>query len=234
MSDQASDLPRSVQMIGRYKTLIGLLALLGLLGGATFAWLNPPRSTNTALVTFAAPGCPTPGAVCGGATFSPDYIVAGLLKELPSGVRIQVMPGNVLSVSAVGGTAAQAEAAANAAARSYVAYAASLDYLGEQPSAQILQPAATATGTTPPKQVLGDALIGVVFGALVGIIAALAGSQTIIDPPTVAQGLAVGEGVWGGGRRTPYASSEVSLEQMAREYVNWRAAPDISEADLDS
>ena len=40
MSQQASDLPRSVQMIGRYRSLIGFVALLGALAGIVFAPLK--------------------------------------------------------------------------------------------------------------------------------------------------------------------------------------------------
>ncbi len=52
MSQQASDLPRSVQIIGRYRGLIGLVALLGALVGVVFAALNPPASTSQTLVVF--------------------------------------------------------------------------------------------------------------------------------------------------------------------------------------
>ena len=41
MNQQASDLPRSVQIIGRYRTLIGLVALLGALVGVVFAVATP-------------------------------------------------------------------------------------------------------------------------------------------------------------------------------------------------
>lgn len=225
MSQQASDLPRSIQIIGRYRTLIGFLAVLGLLGGAAFAALNPPKSASEALVTFAAPSCPA-GAVCGGPAFSPGYIQAGVLKAVPDGDTIVFVKGNIVAFSATAGTAAQAEAAANAAARSYIVYAGSLEYLGEHPSATLLQPASEAAGTTPPKQIFGEALLGAVFGALVGIIAALAAGQATIDPPTVPQGLAVSEQYARTGRRTPYATTAVSLRRMSREYAERTAARD--------
>ena len=41
MNQQASDLPWPVQMIGRYRSLIGLVALLGALAGIVFAALEP-------------------------------------------------------------------------------------------------------------------------------------------------------------------------------------------------
>jgi hypothetical protein len=220
MSEQVPDLPRSVQIIGQYRILVAFMAALGFLGGIVFGALNPPGSASKALVVFAAPPCPGGGgAICGGPMFSPAYIQARLLKTFPSGVQIEPVAGNVLSVSVVAGTRAQAEATAEAAARSFVADAGSLSYLGEQPSAKIIQPATTATGTTTPKQLLGDALLGGVIGALVGIIAALAGGQTIIDPVTLPRGLGLGGEDGQAGRETGYyPSTWLSLEQMALEY----------------
>jgi hypothetical protein len=226
MSQQASDLPRSVQMIGRYRSLIGFVTLLGALAGIVFAALNPPTSTRQTLVVFTAPTCPAAGAICGGPMFSPGYIQARLLKEFPSGVQVKPVAGDVLSISVTAGTPAQAEAIAQAAAHSYIAEAGSLSYLGEQASVQILQSATSATGTPPLKQMAGDALLGAVLGALLGIIAALAASQTIIDPPTVAQGLAADAEVWGAGQQTGYSPTGLTLLQMGREYAMRTAAPD--------
>jgi hypothetical protein len=224
MSQQASDLPRSVQIIGRYRTLVGMMAVLGLLAGAVFAALNPPPgSTSKALVVFTAPQCPV-GAICGGPMFSPDYIPAAVLKTFPSGVQIKPVTGTVLAVSATAGTAAQAEASANAAVRSYLAYAGSLNYLGQQPSARILASATAATGTTPPKQVFGDALLGAVAGALVGLIAALAAGQATIDPVALPRGTGA-DGHYGvPGRQDGYPTTEITLQQLAREYAEQRAA----------
>jgi hypothetical protein len=216
MSEQVPDLPRSVQIIGQYRILVAFIAALGFLGGIVFGALNPPGSASKALVVFAAPPCPGGGgAICGGPMFSPAYIQARLLKTFPSGVQIEPVAENVLSVSVVAGTPAQAEAPA----RSFVADAGSLSYLGEQPSAKIIQPATRATGTTTPKQLLGDALLGGVIGALVGIIAALAGGQTIIDPVTLPRGLGLGgEGGQAGRETGYYPSTGLSLEQIALEY----------------
>ena len=225
MSQQTSDLPRFVQIIGRYKILIGLVAVLGALVGAVFAALNPPGSSSRALVVFTAPSCPQ-GAICGGPMFSPGYIEAAVLKAFPSGVQIKVVTGTVTAVSATAGTAAQAEANANAAVRSYIADAGSLNYLGERPSARVLEPATAATGTTPPKQVFGDALLGAVFGVLVGVIAALAGSRTTIDPVTLPRGLDVGGQVWGAGQENGYAPTGIPLIQLAQEYAERQAAID--------
>jgi hypothetical protein len=226
MSQQTSGLSRFVQIIGRYRILIGLMALLGGLAGAVFATLHPPGSTSRALVVFAAPSCPAEGAICGGPMFSPKYILAGVLKEFPDGVQIESVTGSVLSVSATAGTMAQAEANADAAVRSFIAYAGSLNYLGEQPSARVLEPATAAAGTTPPKQVFGDALLGAVFGALAGVIAALAGSRSTIEPVALPQGTGVGGPYWEAGQENRLAPTEMPLQQLAQEYTARRAAGD--------
>jgi hypothetical protein len=223
MSQQAPDLPRSVRIIGRYRSLIGLVALLGALAGVVFAALNPPASSSRTLVVFSPPACQA-GAMCGGPMFSPDYIGRILLKQFPSGVQVKPVSGEVLSIDAAAGTAAQAEALAQAAARSYIVDAGSLPYMGEYASVQIIQPATSATGTTTLKQVAGDALLGAVLGGLLGIIAALAGSQTIIDSPALPGGFDVGAGDRAG-QPTRYATNGLTLQQLAREDARRRADP---------
>ena len=213
MNQQELNLPRPVRIIGHYKILIGVMAVLGFLVGGLFAALNPPTSTSHALVMFTAPSCPQ-GAICGGPMFSPASGEDAVIKAFPDGVTMTIVNGNVVAISASSGTAAQAAAIANKAARTYIAYNGSLTYLGEQPTATLIGPAETVTGTTPPKQVLGDALLGAVLGALAGIIVALAAGQAIIDPVAWPRGLGAG----GARQPTPYATTAVSLEQLAREY----------------
>ena len=215
MNQQAPDLPRFVQIIGRYRSLIGLVALLGALVGVLFAALNPPASSSQTLVVFTAPTCPA-GGICGGPAFSPAFIAPTLLKQFPNGVQVKPVTGDVVSISVAAGTAARAELIANAAARSYIVDAGALPYMGEYASAQILQPATSAAAPTPLKQVVGDALLG--------IIAALAGSQTIIDSPTLPRELDVGAGGREAGQPTRYATTHLSLQQLAREDAQRRAA----------
>ena len=192
MNQPASDFPRFVQIIGRYRALIGVLAALGLLAGAVFAALNPPVFTSRALILL-TPSCPA-GAICGGPQFVSDNIGPRSLQPLPSGVRVGSLAGNVLSVSATAGTAARAEATANTAARSYLVYYDSLIYSSGQVSVPVLRPATSATGTAPLIRLRDDALLGAVLGALLGVIAALAGGAATIDTPAAPPGFDVGEG----------------------------------------
>jgi hypothetical protein len=223
MNQQAPDLPGFVQIIGRYRSLIGLVALLGALVGVLFAALNPPASSSQTLVVFTAPTCPA-GGICGGPAFSPAFIEPMLLKQFPNGVQVKPVTGDVVSISVAAGTAARAEVIANAAARSYIIDAGALPYMGQYASAQILQSATSAPAPTPLKEVVGDALLGAVLGALLGVIAALAGSQTIIDSPTLSRGLDVGAGGREAGQPTRYATTHLSLQQLAREDAQRRAA----------
>jgi hypothetical protein len=220
MNQQASDLPKSVRIIGRYRSLIGLVALLGALVGVVFAALSPPASSSQALVVFTAPTCPA-GAICGGPMFSPAYVEAMLLKQFPSGVQVKPVTGDVVSISVAAGTVAQAKAFAMAAAVD----AGSMSYMGEHASVRTLQTATSATATTPFKQVAGDALLGAVLGAVLGIIAALAGSQTIIDSPALPRGLDIGAGDRGAGQPTRYATTAPTLRQLATEYAQRSVDP---------
>jgi len=220
MSQQESNLPRSLQTLGRFKLLIGCLAALGVLGGLVFAALNPVASTTSqAQVSFTAPSwsCP-PGAICGTPIFEPGYVQGKLVKMYPNGVQIKVMPGNVISVTVNGNTAA-AQAMANAVAQTYATQAGSLSYMGEQPSVTVTQQAGIATMLASPKQLFNDALLGAVAGLLVGLIAALAGGQTMIDPVTLPRQPRAGGGSGGAGRGSGYGSSGFSLQQLAADQV---------------
>lgn len=221
MSQQEPDLPRFVQIIGRYKALVGTMAAVGLLAGLVFAALSSPLFTSQALVVV-SPTCPS-GAICGGPAFSPDDKQAGLLAGLPGGVQVNREAGDVLSVSAVARTPARAEAAADAAARSYVAYVGSQSALGAPASTQILDLATTTTGTAQPKRLLIAALLGAALGALLGVIAALAGSRTTIDPMAAPRGFDDPEGDWGARQRPTYPPTGLSLAELGREYSGPRA-----------
>ena len=96
------------------------------------------------------------------------------LTELRSQVQVNSLTSYVISVSAKGKTAADAEATANAVAESYVAYVDSAHNSAVHVLARLLEPATSATGRKPLEAVLVDASIGGVFGILIGVIAALA------------------------------------------------------------
>jgi capsular polysaccharide biosynthesis protein len=198
MSEQALDLRRSVQIVWRRKILIGILTALGLLAGAGYSVLKPPMLTSAVLVVLPAAvpaqtaGTPaTPGTDTYMATQTiiatsnpvlsralPHVSPAMSLEALRSEVQANGLTDSVLSISAAGRTAAQAEATANAVAYSYVAYVGSGNVPGGRVQASILQSATSATGTGPIEHLLVDVLIGAIAGILIGIIVALAISRT--------------------------------------------------------
>lgn len=194
MSEQATDLLRSVQIMRRHKILIGIAAVLGLLAGAAYSIVHPPTLTSTAVVVLpqAAQSTLLPGAT-GPDPYMQTQIVIASSDSVLSGALAQVSPAmslqtlrsdvevrsptpNILSISATGTSAAQAEARANAVAASYVAYITSPHNAFGAVSAHVLNRATSATGNTVIRRVIYG-LLGVVLGALIGIILAFAISR---------------------------------------------------------
>ncbi len=144
MSEQALDLRRSAQIVRRHKRLMGLLVVLGILvGGAAYIVFAPPMLTSTALVALPQDSNAQAGALVaaeGGADpyTATERIVATsntvLLDALPNvspamsldqlrrDIQVASPTPYVISVSAKGKVAADAETTANAVARSYVSY----------------------------------------------------------------------------------------------------------------
>jgi hypothetical protein len=96
------------------------------------------------------------------------------LEKLHSQVQVASVTSYIISVSAQGKSAADAEATANAVAESYIAYANSPSSPIKHVSARILEPATSAIGTGPIKALVITGLIGALAGVLIGIIVSLA------------------------------------------------------------
>jgi hypothetical protein len=174
----APDLRRSISIIRRSGALAGIAIVVGVLAGAAFAAFSPVTFTSTALVMLPRSDVTTAVVVAR----SDPVLVGGLLRGSPaasvnalrSEVRLETLPGDVLSVRATARTAAQAEATANAVADSYIGYIRSPGSSAVQVQEQLLDPATTATGLTLPAQVLVGAALGLAAGALTGATAAVA------------------------------------------------------------
>jgi capsular polysaccharide biosynthesis protein len=194
MSQQALDLRRSVQIVRRHKRLFGALVVLGLLIGAGYSVVKPPVLTSAALVLLPQSLAQSEQASSSGATSglniatqvviaSSDSVLANALphvspqmslQALQSKIRVDNVAGSILSISATGATADEAETTANAVANSYIAYVTSPTSPVGQVSARTLESAASATGSKLPEQVVIYALLGVLGGALVGFVVSLA------------------------------------------------------------
>ena len=204
MSEQALNVRRPVQIVRRHRILVAIVTALGLLMGVAYSVLTPPMLTSTALVVLpeVVQGAASTGPDSGSTTTttgpdsymaaqvviaSSDPVLSGALPSvspamsldaLRSKVKVTSPAVGILSVSANGRTAAQAEATANAAAKSYTAHVSSASAPAGRVLARILDPATVATGRGPLERLLIEAVIGAVFGALIGIIAALAISRS--------------------------------------------------------
>jgi capsular polysaccharide biosynthesis protein len=190
MNEQAMDLRRSVQILRRHRILIGAATVLGLLAGTAYALLRPPMLTSTAVVVLPQaasstllPGQPGPDSYMATQIViaSSDPVLSGALADLNpapslqglrSSVQVTSPTPNILSISAKGTSPAQAEARANAVATSYVGYITSPHSAFKPVSAHVLNRATSATGSTTVRQLV-YALLGVIVGALLGVIAAV-------------------------------------------------------------
>jgi hypothetical protein len=99
-------------------------------------------------------------------------------EALRSEIQVSSQTSNILAISATARTAGSAEAAANAVAKSYIDYVTSPASPVGRTSANMLQPAMTATGPSQAKRMATYAVIGAILGALIGVIAAFVRSRS--------------------------------------------------------
>ena len=188
MNQSAPELHGSLRGGQRSAILVGVAVLAGLIAGPAAAAFSPATVTSTALVALqTSGGCHRSTAAIQDS--SPLLSKAAPGAAIPSvktdgQVSVGYVTPSLVSVSATAATAAQAEAAANAAADTYIESADSaadpVDSAADpagQAAAQLLQPATSATGTAGPTRLLDGAGLGLLSGLLVGIAAALAGRR---------------------------------------------------------
>jgi len=184
MSDEALDLRKSARILWRNVTTVGLAAVLGLLAGAVFALAKPPLRGSTALVLLppAAKGVGAQPArylatqlvvaasypVLAGAdrTLQPPVPVATLRAR----VAVTSPSADLIAFTAQAPTDAQADAIADALARTYIGQ---LNASGN-PGALLLQRAAGGAATSLATRIVVDAGIGAALGALAGALFVLA------------------------------------------------------------
>jgi hypothetical protein len=180
MSQSAPEPRSSRQIFRRYGIFIGAAVAASMVAGVVTAAFSPAMVTSTALVALPVTTLTSTGAV---AIADSDPVLAGALPRLSPGpslgtvhgeVQVRSLTPYVFSVSARAGTAAQAEATANAVAESYIGYAGSAGSPAGHMPAIILQPATSASGAASLMRLLVGVMIGVVCGVLTGVIAALA------------------------------------------------------------
>src|SRR5712691_9027537 len=180
MSEQALDVRRFLQIVRRHRAIVGIVALLGLLAGGGYAVLNPPMLASSALVVLppATRDVATQAVIA-----SSDPVLSGALRNvrpamslqaLRSHVQVKSLTSNIISISAQGKTAVQAEGTANAVAASYVAYLSTANSVTRGVQARLLESATNATGTPLPVDLLVTGGLGALLGGLMGAIGVLA------------------------------------------------------------
>jgi capsular polysaccharide biosynthesis protein len=186
VSGQALDLKRSAQIIRRHWILVGALAVLGLIAGASYTAYRPPMfSSSTPVVVQNAKGFATGPAYIDTQIViaHSDPVLIGALPHVGATMSLATlrnrviaadMTANIVSITAEGRTASQAEATADAVAGSYLSYLDSAASPVGRVQARILGKATPATGTSLTVRMAETAGIGLLPGLLIGIILALA------------------------------------------------------------
>jgi capsular polysaccharide biosynthesis protein len=180
MSEQTLDLRRSMQLVWRHKVILLISIALGILAGAGYTVRYPPMLSSQALVVLSPTLKDARSQVF---IASSDRVLNSALQRanphvplatLRNRLQVQSESSNVISITAQGKTAAQAESTANAVAESYVDLLTSGQLPGRVVPAQILSLATDTTTATPlPIRILVTALLGALLGALIGAFAAL-------------------------------------------------------------
>jgi hypothetical protein len=183
---------RSWTRKGRHKILLGVFVLLGLLAGAGYAVLKPPMLTSTALVAL-PPNTHDPATQI--VIADSDPVLAQALRSIHPAVPLPTLRDRtqaknvtptILSVTAQGKTAAEAEGAANAVATSYVAYVSNRRSPPGAVQARVLEPAISTTGRSLTDNLLLMGWIGDLVGLLIGAIVAFAVSRSAHTAPAPA------------------------------------------------
>ena len=179
MSGQALDLRRSAQIVRWRKALVGVFVALGLLAGVTYTALSPPVYRSSAFVAVS----PSVGIASQAAIVTTPSVLSLALPHLDRGMTLDTLHDRIqaghsaaglMTVSAYGTTPAQAVQTANAVATSYVEYAGSASNPSGPVPVQIFRQATSATGTPLAGRLFYAAGPGVLAGALIGVIVALA------------------------------------------------------------
>ncbi len=180
MSAEALDLRKSARILRRHIITVAIAAALGLLAGAAFAVIKPPMRASTALVLL-------PPAVKDIGAQPARYLATQLLvadsypvlsraaraldppaavQTLHNRITVTSPSADLIAFTAQGTSDTQAEQAANAVARSYIAQAGSPG----GSDALLLQQAADAAGTSLAARAAVDGGLGAVLGALAGAL----------------------------------------------------------------
>lgn len=185
MNQQPLNLRRSIGIVRRYKALIGVVIVIGMICGAAYSVLAPPKMTSQTLIIIPTP---KPNIETQQTIASSVTVLSAALVKLGSPmslgafadkVTVSATTPNVLSVTATDQSAGTAAKEANAVADAYISYVGGPDSpLGSEIIARVLVPATSATGTSLGTQLVEDAGAGLLAGALIGYLLAISRSRS--------------------------------------------------------
>ena len=179
MSEQELDLRRSLRIVRRHIIAVLVIAFAGLVAGASYAILMPPLQQSEAQVVLPPNSSSTATQAF---IASSDNVLLAALRSVASTMPLQTarqrltvraLTSNVLSIDAKGNTARQAEALANAVARSYIAYVGTGVDGAARIQPRVLNAATTATGPSLVARLLVDGIAGFAAAAMLGSLGAL-------------------------------------------------------------
>jgi hypothetical protein len=182
MSQSAAERRSSRQVPRRYGTLIGAALAAGLLTGGVAAAFGPATVSSTARVGLPLTSLTPANSV---AIAESNLVMVNALNSGTSlgtvrgDIQVTCSTSGILSVTARAGTAAQAEAMANAVAESYIGYSGSVGLPAGHIPAVMVQAATSASGMTRDMRLLVGVLLGAASGLLIGVIAALANRRRL-------------------------------------------------------
>jgi hypothetical protein len=178
--DHSLDLRRSLEIARRHLGIIWVAAALGLLGGAVYVALSRPVHVSTALVVLPSTTRNASAEVVVASSYPVLHSSLSRIRPaeseqgLRSRIQVTTLTTDVISITAEGGTDAEAEGAANAVADSYVAYIGSANSPVGRIPAQVLVAATNAQAPSVLLRSVAALLAGLMLGTAIGIIGVLA------------------------------------------------------------
>jgi hypothetical protein len=181
------DFRRFLMAVRQHKAVVAVAAVLGLGLGIGYTVVAPPLLASRALVELQLPGAgpvdpiQTQVLLAGSEpvlTAAGQAVVPSLsLTVMERRVTVSSLTPNVLAITGHARTPSTAEALANAVAGSYLAYIKAHHASSGVVGGQVVEPAATATGSLGRTRA-EYAGLGLLIGLLVGMLIALALSRT--------------------------------------------------------
>ena len=149
------DLRTLLFAVRRHKAIFGVLFMLGLVIGTAFTLLKPPLLASKVLVVIPGTRYIQTQAVIAAS----DPVLLGAarnlhptvpLETLRHRIKVTTVTSTVLSITALGKTASEAQETVNAVADSYVDFVQSPKSPGGKTTAEVLENATPAIGPTLP------------------------------------------------------------------------------------